>query len=73
MTCTYKLYHFLRERNYWGPLPISRGETSLYLAGFIIGVISYYIEGFWGLERDSLVKFVRYFFEMTYYFNKNPL
>ena len=36
-----------------------RGNLS-YLAGFIIGAISYYIKEFWGLERDFLEKFVRF-------------
>ena len=33
-----------------------RGNLS-YLAGFIIGAISYYIKDFWGLERDFLAEY----------------
>jgi len=33
----------------------AKGNLSI-LAGFIIGVISYYIKDFWGLERDFLAK-----------------
>ena len=43
-----------------GSLSYYARENLSYLADFIIGLISYYIKDFWGLERDFLAKFVRF-------------
>lgn len=44
----------------WGPSRNEARENLSDLAGFIIGVMSYYIKDFWELERDFLAEYVRF-------------